>query len=74
MCGPPVSGPTPANRRRECGVYPYLLEKAEITRPSQVWAADITTCPWSGDSSTSSREMTSPQISRVFLPPLPHYR
>ena len=26
-------------------VYPYLLGKAEITRPNQVWAADITHLP-----------------------------
>ena len=32
----------PALQRR---VYPYLLGKAEITRPNQVWAADITFLP-----------------------------
>ena len=26
-------------------VYPYLLGKAEITRPNQAWAADITYLP-----------------------------
>ena len=34
---PHTSQPAPGVR-----VYPYLLGKAEITRPNQVWAADIT--------------------------------
>ena len=34
---PRTSQPAPQRR-----VYPYLLGKAKITRPNQVWAADIT--------------------------------
>ena len=37
---PGTSRPAPGVR-----VYPYLLGKAEITRPNQVWAADITYWP-----------------------------
>ena len=45
---PRTSQPAPGHR-----VYPYLLRNARITRPNQVWAADITYfCPWPGDSST----------------------
>ena len=45
---PRTSQPAPEQR-----VYPYLLRNARVTRPNQVWAADITyLCPWPGDSST----------------------
>jgi putative transposase len=37
---PSTSKPTPANK-----VYPYLLRGLKITRPNQVWAADITYIP-----------------------------
>ena len=37
---PKTSRPDPEHR-----VYPYLLGKTEITRPNQVWAADITHVP-----------------------------
>ena len=37
---PRTSRPVPEHR-----VYPYLLEKAKITQPNQVWAADITYLP-----------------------------
>ena len=37
---PRTSQPAPAHR-----VYPYLLEKIRVTRPNQVWAADITYLP-----------------------------
>ncbi len=33
-------------------IYPYLLSGMAITRPNQVWAADITTSPRRGDSCT----------------------
>ncbi len=37
---PRTSKPTPGHK-----VYPYLLSGLEITRPNQVWAADITYIP-----------------------------
>jgi len=37
---PRTSNPTPGHK-----VYPYLLRAMEITRPNQVWAADITYIP-----------------------------
>ena len=37
---PRTSQPAPAHR-----AYPYLLRNAKITRPNQVWAADITYLP-----------------------------
>ena len=37
---PRTSQPVPEQR-----VYPYLLEKARVTGPNQVWAADITYVP-----------------------------
>ena len=37
---PRTSRPPPEHR-----VYPYLLEKISVTRPNQVWAADITYLP-----------------------------
>ena len=37
---PRTSKATPGHR-----IYPYLLEGMEITRPNQVWAADITYIP-----------------------------
>ncbi len=37
---PRTSGPRPEDR-----VYPYLLKGMKVTRPNQVWAADITYIP-----------------------------
>ena len=37
---PRTSKPAPGNK-----IYPYLLSSMEITRPNQVWAADITYIP-----------------------------
>ena len=37
---PRTSQPAPEHR-----VYPYLLRNARVTRPNQVWAADITYLP-----------------------------
>ena len=37
---PRTSRPAPEHR-----VYPYLLDKVKVTRPNQVWAADITYLP-----------------------------
>ena len=37
---PRTSMPAPGNK-----IYPYLLNSLEITRPNQVWAADITYIP-----------------------------
>jgi len=37
---PKTSQPTPGHK-----IYPYLLNDMEITRPNQVWAADITYIP-----------------------------
>jgi len=39
---PRTSKPTPEHE-----VYPYLLRDLKITRPNQVWAADITYIPMS---------------------------
>ncbi len=37
---PRTSHPTPGHK-----IYPYLLDSMQITRPNQVWAADITYIP-----------------------------
>jgi putative transposase len=37
---PQTSKPAPGNK-----IYPYLLNEVKITRPNQVWAADITYIP-----------------------------
>ena len=42
-CAGDLPGPRTSSRPApEHRVYPYLLEKARITRPNQVWTADIT--------------------------------
>ncbi len=43
--GPSTSKPGKGDGHR---VYPYLLRGLEVTRPNQVWAADITYIPLSG--------------------------
>ena len=37
--------PSTSRKAPEYRVYPYLLRNARITRPNQVWAADITYLP-----------------------------
>ena len=37
--------PSTSRRSPQHPVYPYLLRNAKITRPNQVWAADITCLP-----------------------------
>ena len=39
--------PSTSRRSPEHPVYPYLLRNVRITRPKQVWAADITYLPMS---------------------------
>ena len=39
--------PSTSRRSPKHRVYPYLLRNARITRPNQVWAADITNLPMS---------------------------
>jgi putative transposase len=38
---PNTSRPAPGHR-----IYPYLLRGVPVTRPTQVWAMDITYIPW----------------------------
>jgi putative transposase len=40
-----VPGPHTSRPHPEHKVYPYLLRRLDITRPNQVWAADITYIP-----------------------------
>jgi len=40
-----VPGPHTSKPHPEHKVYPYLLRRLDITRPNQVWAADITYIP-----------------------------
>ena len=49
---PKTSKPAPGHR-----IYPYLLRDLEITRPNQVWCADITS-PWPAAFSIWSRSWT----------------
>ena len=35
MCGPPASGPTPANRRRECGSIPICWRRPKSPDPAR---------------------------------------
>ena len=50
---PRTSAPHPGHR-----IYPYLLRDLEITRPNQVWCADITYLPMRAASSIWSRLWT----------------
>lgn len=50
---PNTSKPEPGHK-----IYPYLLRKLAVTRPNQVWAIDITTCPWREALCTSSPSST----------------
>jgi putative transposase len=43
-----VPGPHTSKPHPEHKVYPYLLRQLDITRPNQVWAADITYIPLDG--------------------------
>ena len=40
-----VPGPHTSKPHPEHPIYPYLLGGVEVTRPNQVWAADITYLP-----------------------------
>ena len=43
-----VPGPHTSRPHPEHKIYPYLLRRMNITRPNQVWAADITYIPLEG--------------------------